>query len=131
MPLLRSLILATSLAAASPASAFIAINGLPVQPTGGESFYVPLVSLTSDQAFWCAAGDFVKRGLGLPGRTPIYRLSPPPRKAGKGIEFSLNPAGAAAKTGVTIFSNSGPKNSVSASIAYQLCESFVFPFREF
>ncbi len=64
---LPSLILATSLAFASPASAFIAINGLPVQPTGGESFYVPLISLTSDQAFWCAAGDFVKRGLGLPG----------------------------------------------------------------
>jgi hypothetical protein len=114
------------LSAASPASAFVALNGLRVEPTGANSFYVPLSTLTADQAFWCAAGDFVKRGLGMPGKTPIYRLSPPPRKQGKGIEFSLDPAGAADKTGVSIFGNSGPKNSVSATIAYNLCESF-FP----
>ncbi len=127
MRLVFPFILASGLAAlAAPAAAFTSINGLPVRPTGASSFYVPLVSLTSDQAFWCAAGDYVKRGLGLPGRTPIYRLSPPPRKRGQGIEFSLDPAGAAEKTGVTIFSNSGPKNSVSATIAYGLCGS-AFP----
>ncbi len=114
------------LSVAAPASAFVALNGLRVEPTGANSFYVPLSTLTADQAFWCAAGDFVKRGLGMPGKTPIYRLSPPPRKQGKGIEFSLDPAGAAEKTGVSIFGNSGPKNSVSATIAYNLCDSF-FP----
>jgi len=111
--------------AATSASAFLAINGLRVEPTGANSFYVPLSTLTADQAFWCAAGDFVKRGLGLPNKTPIYRLTPPPRQRGKGIEFSLDPAGASEKTGVSIFGNSGPKNSVSATIAYNLCESFV------
>jgi hypothetical protein len=126
MRLLVASVLASSLAlTAAPASAFTSVNGLPVQPTGAQSFYVPLIGQTADQAFWCAAGDFVQRGLGLPGRTPIYRLSPPPRKAGKGIEFSLSSAGAAEKTGVTIFGNSGPKNSVSATIAYNLCASLI------
>lgn len=123
--------LGLAIALASPASAFTAINGLPVQKTGPNSFAVPLINLSADQAFWCAAGDYVKRGLGLPGRTPIFRLSPPPRKQGQGIEFSLSPEGAAEKTGVTIFSNSGPKNSVSATIAYNLCESFIPSFGGF
>jgi hypothetical protein len=130
-PILALALVGGLMTAAAPASAFVAINGLRVEPTGAKSFYVPLSTLTSDHAFWCAAGDFVKHSLGLPGKTPIYRLSPPPRKRGKGIEFSLDPAGAADKTGVTIFGNSGPKNSVSATIAYGLCESVVLQFGGF
>ncbi len=133
---MRHLLASAAIALALPlstttAEAFVAVNGLRVEPTGANSFYVPLIGLTADQAFWCAAGDYVKRSLGLPGKTPIYRLSPPPRKAGKGIEFSLRPEGAAEKTGVTIFGNSGPKNSVSATIAWNLCDFFVPSFGGF
>ncbi|PZQ99158.1 MAG: hypothetical protein DI533_00145 [Cereibacter sphaeroides] len=114
---------------AMPASAsYMAINGIQVFPEkGGRTFDVPLQSRTTDQSFWCAAGDYVLVGLRLPGKTPIYRIGEPPRKAGGGMRFSLDPAGAASKTGVTIFSNSGPKNSVSASIARNLCGDD-FPF---
>ncbi len=115
-------VLGSSLSAV-PAAAFVAINGLRVEQTGPDSFYVPFGLLSADTAFWCAAGDYVKRGLGLPGRTPIYRMTEPPRKARSGLAFSLNPEGAATRTGVTIFGNSGPKNSVSATIAWNLCES--------
>lgn len=125
-------VLAASLGGlAGPVSAYVASNGLLVQPEGADTFNVPFMGLSGDVEFWCAVGDYVNNVMGLPGGTRIYRLSEPPRPRGQGIRFSLNPEGAASRTGLAIFSSDGPQNSVSASMAYALCPPrfFIFGFR--
>ncbi len=124
---LLPLLLAGSLFAGGPAAAYITSNGLLVVPEGKGTFNVPFRGLSGPTDFWCAAGDYVNNFLGMPGGTRIYRLSPPPRRSGEGIRFSLNPEGAADKTGLSIFSSDGPSNSVSAAMAYALCPPR-FPF---
>jgi len=111
----------TVLSAAAPASAYIATNGLLVQPEGNGTFNVPFRGLSGNTDFWCAAGDYVNNFLGMSGGTRIFRLSEPPRRSGEGIRFSLNPEGAATKTGLSIFSSDGPPGSVSAAMALALC----------
>ena len=107
---------------AGPASAFIAQNSLLVVPEGPRTFNVPFRGTSGNSDFWCAAGDYVIRGLGLRGGTRVFRLSEPPRRSGDGIRFSLDGAGAASSTGLVVFS-SGPAGSVSASLAQGLCPS--------
>jgi hypothetical protein len=128
---MRLSVLAAALClAAAPAAAgsFRAVNGLLVVPEGGRSFGVPFQGLSNNHEFWCAAGDYVRRRLGLPGRTPIYLLSELPRQRGQGLRFSLDPEGAAARTGVSSFGGDGPGNSVSANTAYNLCPVRIPPF---
>jgi hypothetical protein len=118
---LFALLLAGSLFAGGPASAFIASNGLQVVPEDNETFVVPFRGLSGDTDFWCAAGEYVNNFLRLPGATRIYRLTPPPRPRGAAIRFSLNPEGASDRTGLSTFGGTGPSNSVSASMARALC----------
>jgi hypothetical protein len=106
--------------AANPASAFIAINNLVVQPEGGSNFVVPFRGKSADAEFWCAAGDYVSNFLRKPSNTRIFRLSEPPRRSGEPIRFSLNSEGAASRTGLAVFS-SGPTGSISAATAFALC----------
>ncbi len=110
-------ILFLAMLAASPASAFIAENDLIVRSTGGTSFEVPFRGLSGASQFWCAAGDYVVRELNQPVSTKIFRTSSPPRRAGKGITFSLSPEGAT-RTGLFVLGN--PKG-ISASFARSLC----------
>ena len=113
-------ILAASLLASAPAHAFIASNGLVVNDEGGGTFNIPFRGLSGDGDFWCAAGEYVRRGLGMSGATRIFRLSEPPRRRGEGVRFSLNPEGAASRTGIASFS-SGPAGSLTASSAEGTC----------
>ena len=83
-----------AIAIANPASAFVASNGLVVEPEGESTFTVPFRGLSGDSDFWCAAGEYVIRDLGLSSSTRIYRLNSPPRRAGQGITFSLSSEGA-------------------------------------
>lgn len=106
------------IALAAPAQAFIAKNSLVVSPSGDGSFTVPYRGLSGASDFWCAAGDYVVRGLNMPSDTRIYRLSSPPRRAGQGITFSLSPEGAK-RTGLALL---GGGRSVSAAHARQLCK---------
>lgn len=79
-----------ALCLSTPAQAFIAQNGLVVEPAGGTDFTVPYSINSSPRAFWCAAGDYAIRVLGLPKDTRIYRTSAPPRRSGQGMDFSLD-----------------------------------------
>lgn len=119
---LSRLVATASLAAllAAPASAYIATNGLVVQPESGSNFNVPFRGKSADSDFWCAAGDYVSNFLRKPSNSRIFRLSEPPRRGGEGIRFSLSSEGAASRTGLAIFS-SGPSGSVSAATAFALC----------
>jgi hypothetical protein len=122
--------LAALAALASPAAAFRASNGFDVTPTGPKEFVVEYEVTRNENRYWCAAGDFVIRGLGLSNKTRIYRASPPPRRRGEGITFTLDPAAAAKGGGVSSFSNDGRDGSVSAGHARgSLCSYFEeFPF---
>lgn len=108
---------ATLFVAGCDSSSFMAQNKLLVVPTGPTEFTVPFRGLSGDTDFWCAAGDYAIRGLGVPPATPIYRLSPPPRAGGDGIDFSLSSEGAQ-DPGLAILSRD---LGVSASFARNFC----------
>jgi hypothetical protein len=114
---LIALLTGTTLAA--PATAFQADNGLLVQPSAADAFDVPYRGLSGADDFWCAAGDYVIRGLHLSPSTRIWRQSPPPRRSGQGIRFSLSPEGAAQSTGLAQLT---PGGSLTAAHAQSLCD---------
>ena len=103
---------------ASPALAFTARNGVEVQGSADQINVEPSAGQAAPES-WCAAGDFVIRALGLPGSTPLYRLTPPPRRAGETVEFSLSPEGASERTGLLQLGQSDA--SLSAAHAQALC----------
>lgn len=102
------------------AMAFTAPNGLIVLPTGADSFSVPFRGKSELTAFWCAAGAYVLHDLRKPASTRIFRASPPPRRSGQGVDFSLTPI-PDAKTGLVLL---GPDDgSITAALAESLCDS--------
>ena len=115
--MLRPLIILALAALAAPAQAFTAQNGMRVEATGPQGFTVRFPSPAAETQYLCAAGDFVIRGLGLPGATRIYRSSPPPRKQGQGIAFTLD---AGQKVEMALFTSLGAKDNdggISAAVA--------------
>ena len=100
------------------APAWIAQNGLVVEPSGGSDFAVPYRGKSGARDFWCAAGDYVIRELDQPPGTRIYRTSSPPRRSGQGIRFSLSTEGATRPGLFMIFG----ETSVSAAHARSLCD---------
>ena len=110
--------------ATSPAQAFVASNGLIVEQVNATDFFVPFRGRGAASSFWCAAGDFVVQRLGMSPATRVFRLSPPPRRAGDGILFSLNAEGAQDR-GVQVW---GSRDAgMSASLARTYCANEV-PF---
>ncbi len=124
-------LLALSAPMAAPAAAagrdFWSISGMHVVADGPQSFSVINDGFPSEDRIWCAAADYVLNGLRLPARTRIWVLSPIPRPRGQGMRFSLSPEGAQPRTGVTIFGDDGPANSISAAAAESFCHDLV-PF---
>ena len=116
-PMLAALALAGSLFAL-PAHAFQAQNDLIVDGEA-SNFHVRMSPGQGASQSWCAAGDFVIRGLGLSPLTRIYRTSEPPRRQGEGVSFSLSPEGAASRTGLMIIGGDGI--SLNAAFAQQHC----------
>ena len=104
---------------ASPAMAFRAQNDMRVEPLGPNTFHVQyLGGRAGAPDFWCAAGDYVVSKLGRNPTTPIYRTTDVPRRAGKGIDFSLLPEGAKSTGLVILFGN---RRSVTAGAARAYC----------
>lgn len=111
--------LVAALGAASPAAAWLSPNNQVVQSTGEGRFEVRArPGLSASQAF-CAAGEYASRILGVPQNARIWRASPPPRRRGEGISFSLTDPGIGGKTGLLMFGND--TGSVSVAVATQLC----------
>lgn len=88
--MLRPILILALAALAAPAFAFSAKNGMRVDPVDARTFVVAFPSPEGEVQYLCAAGDYVIRGLGLSASTRIYRASPPPRKRGQGITFTLD-----------------------------------------
>jgi hypothetical protein len=117
-------LLAAALLLAAPAHAFVAPNRLPVQPTGSDptTFTVSYRGTANgDIDFWCAAGAYANSQLRASSTARIYRISPPPRRAGQGITFSMNPAGAAGSTGLATIGGSSD-GSMTVAAARQQCQ---------
>ena len=126
---MRTLTLLAVLALATPAHAFGIEPSLRVTQQAASDFTVEYNSQARLTDYWCAAGNFVTNRMGLADRTRVFRMSPPPRKAGKGISFTLDPARSAGETGLTTFG--GPQDgSMSAGGAVaQFCFNFdIEPF---
>jgi hypothetical protein len=115
---LLPLILATGLAA-SPAAAWQSQNGFTIRQLDQNRFEVLSRGGLSASNAWCAAGDFVRRGLGLPVNTLIWRISEPPRRSGQSIVFSLSPDGAASSTGLVGVSSGAA--SATAAHSQNIC----------
>ncbi|WP_102110011.1 hypothetical protein [Oceaniglobus roseus] len=108
--------LALGLAApAAEADVFRASNSLLVQSDNGVDIFVPYAPRALDNAYWCAAGDYVVIRQGRSGRTRLFRASEPPRKRGQGIVFTTDPARAAKNSGLTVFGS--PDGTISAGQA--------------
>lgn len=118
-------VLATATLLASPAHAFVATYPFTVEPTGPQEFTVAFATTRFEIGYWCAAGEFVTQGLGLPAKTRIYRASPVPRGAGEGIVFTLDPAAGQRENGLSTF-NADDDGSISAGHALNFCSDFVF-----
>jgi hypothetical protein len=104
--------------ASTPAAAFQAQNNFTVRQLDKTRFEVLSRGGLSPTDAWCAAGDFVIRGLRQPRSTPIWRISEPPRASGQSIVFSLSSEGASSSTGLATF---GGGSSVTASHGQNLC----------
>ncbi len=115
---------------ALPAHAFNAQNGMTVIGTNSTDFLVAYESVPNETAYLCAAGDFLIRGLGLPSKTRLFRASPPPRKQGKGISFTTDPARKVKMGLFTSFSAKPGDGGISAGAATGFyCEKIPpFPF---
>ena len=98
----------------------VAANRLPVEPVNATTFEVLPRGETYEQDFWCAAADYAARKLGARSATRIYRISEPPRRAGQGIRFSLEPTGKASRTGLNSIGNDDA--SLSVGSAQNQCE---------
>lgn len=106
---------------ALPAFAFTAPNQLSVVATGPDSFEVQFrASARGDIDYWCAAGAYANSRLRASSTAPIYRISPPPRRAGQGVTFSMNSAGAASSTGLNTVGGSGG-GSMTVAAARNQC----------
>jgi hypothetical protein len=101
------------------ASAWTAANGMTVTSDGARSFVVaPRGGMSNSTDYWCAAGDFAVRRLGLRPSTRLFRMTP--GSGSKGVRFSLDEQGSV-PSGVTVF---GSKDSgLSASLAQVYCTS--------
>lgn len=114
---MRPFLILALAALAAPAQAFTAQNGMQVDASGPQAFTVRFPSPDAETQYLCAAGDFVMRGLGLPGVTRIYRASPPPRKQGQGIAFTLDEAQKVNMGLFTSLSAAKDDGGISAAVA--------------
>lgn len=125
-PLLAALAVAAAVTV-SPAQAFVASNGLWVQRVNETDFFVPFRGRSGATSFWCAAGDFVVRGLDLRPGTRVFRLSSPPRPSGEGMMFSLRSEGAQDR-GVQVWGSEDAGMSASLAQTYCANEVPLFPW---
>ncbi len=116
---------------AAPALAFTAKNGMRVHPVDAQTFIVDFPSPDAETQYLCAAGDYVMRALGMSALTRIYRASPPPRKQGQGITFTLDEGKKTTMALFTSFSANKGDGGIAAGTARGTYCNVVRLFRDF
>lgn len=117
---MRMLVFAALTAVLTPlaANAELTQRGNVVRPLAADTFEVPWRGRSGPRDFWCIAGEYARYNLGLAGRTPLYRTSAVPRRAGEAVRFSTSPVGAQ-PTGLALI---GGGNSISVAHALLQCD---------
>lgn len=103
----------------APAFAFLTQNNQQIGQIGDGRFEVKASPGQGPSVSWCAAGDYVIQGMGLPGSTRIWRVTAPPRRMAEGVGFALQPEGAVS-SGLIMF-GAAADGSLSAASAQELC----------
>ena len=125
---MRLMVLAPLLLLPMPVSAFTTQNGMTATQISPTEIAVAHDVRRDDTDYWCAAGDFASRALGLAGQTRIWRATPKPRGAGEGIIFTLDPAHKAEGAGLSQF-GAGPRDgSLSVAMAVRSFCQPRFPY---
>jgi hypothetical protein len=120
-------LLTATLPGAALGQTFNARNGMDVTPLGDGLFRVEFETRINETDYWCAAGDYAERVLGAPPKARLFRASPPPRKRGQGITFTLDAEKSAGATGVSSFGAGSAKDSLSVSHATgSFCQFYRF-----
>ena len=104
-------------ATAAEARTMIAQNGMQARQEGPTEILVLPRAWSRATDFWCAAGDYAVRAMGLSNRTRIWRATPTSTPTGNGVLFTLDPAKKAEGAGLSEF-GSGPRDgSMSLGMA--------------
>lgn len=123
---MRILTLLAALTIACPALAFGYDFRFRVTQTSKTDFTVENKSRAALTDYWCGAGRFVTETLGMPSKTRVYRLSPPPQKSGRGISFTLDPSRSAGVTGLTTYGRKQDGSFSAGGAVAQFCYSYDF-----
>ncbi|WCR09289.1 hypothetical protein JHW45_09090 [Paracoccus stylophorae] len=125
---MRAMILVVLMLLPAQASAFLARNGMTAHGSGPADIVVDYRAGRLDTDYWCAAGDYARRVLGLAGDTRLWRASPKPRGAGQGIVFTLDETRKADGAGLSHF-GAGPRDgSISVGMAVGSYCRLIVPF---
>jgi hypothetical protein len=106
-------------ALAPPAGArdFIAQNGMQARQISPSEILVLPRNRAIPTDFWCAAGDYAVRVMGLAPKTRLWRATPASARVGNGVLFTLDSAKKAEGAGLSEY-GSGPRDgSMSLGMA--------------
>ena len=128
MRVIAPLAIALTLATAAQADTFRALNRHEVNPLPNGDFEVVSRVGAGPAQFWCGAGDYALRALGVASNARVYLVQGPapsltePGK--KAVTFSLMPPAAAdarSSVGQLFLSLDAVGDSLSAAVAQQYC----------
>ncbi|MFN3825914.1 MAG: hypothetical protein ACK4RN_18255 [Pseudorhodobacter sp.] len=106
-----------SLAAPLEARTITAQNGMVAAQAGPTEILVGHRARANATDYWCAAGDYAVRVMGLPNATRIWRATPASARVGQGVLFTLDAAKKAEGAGLSEY-GSGPRDgSMSLGMA--------------
>lgn len=125
---MRTFTLALFLTLPLPALAFTAQNGMTARQIGPTEIAVPFEGWARDTDYWCAAGDFAERGLGVAGKTRLWRATAKPRRSGEGIVFTFDPAKKAEGAGLSQFGKGPRDGSLTVGAAVGNHCRIIWPF---
>ena len=114
-------LVATTLALAFPAPALANPYRLTVTQTGPKDFTVTYKANAKPTDYWCAAGLYAARTLGLGDLARVYRMSPPHQHVGQGVSFTLDPARSVGTTGITTFGGKQDGGMYAGSAVAEFC----------
>lgn len=100
-----------------PAAAFTAQNGMEAVRTSPTDITVAYDPGREGTDYWCAAGDFVQRGLNLMGNTKLWQASPDTRPSGAGMVFTLSETRKHPDAGLSHFGSGPDDGSITAGMA--------------
>ncbi|MBL4916327.1 hypothetical protein [Szabonella alba] len=128
LTLLAAALLLSPLTAMAETRVMIAQNGMQARQAGPTEILVLPRPSARPTDYWCAAGDYAVRAMGLTNRTRLWRATPASARVGNGILFTLDETKKAEGAGLSEY-GSGPRDgSMSLGMAVGSYCRPVIPF---